>query len=119
MINDYNQDIDKYFLTFGSKDNIHDATESNIVYMRILDENENIVETIKIPWETYDDILVNISENFYSGFSVVTIDVPITSTIFRYLIVMMNNEEYMIIRKYNMHSKELLSEYFVIYNNIY
>lgn len=119
-MNDIIQDIDKFFISFGSISDTYDVTESDIVYMRILDNNECVLEIIKIPWNTYDDILVHVSDSFLSKeYAIVTIDIPITSTIYKYTVIMMNCEGYMIIRKYNYIKKKLISEYFVIYNNIY
>lgn len=119
-MNDITQDIDKFFLNFETENEFEDPSLSEIINMIISDNNDTEIEKIKIPWYIYDDLLSIISENSVSKeYSVITLDLPLTSTLYKYNVVMMNCEEYMIIRKYSFISKKLINEFFITYNNIY
>ncbi|MDD3122030.1 MAG: hypothetical protein PHC62_00775 [Candidatus Izemoplasmatales bacterium] len=113
-------DLDQYFISFETKADDMDASDDELVFLNIWNHNEEVIETIMIPWMTYDDILACINHNFINAkdYAFISIDIPISSTLYQYHISMMNKDHYLIIRKYHLVNKKLIHEYFIQYDNI-
>lgn len=90
--------------------------------MQVIDDNDYVCCSIRIPVNIYDEILMYISEEsvyrLTKDYTVVTIDIPLNSTRFRYSIILLNNQQCMIIKQMDLITHRLISEYYINYENI-
>lgn len=86
--------------------------------MNIVDENDIIKCKIRLPVDIYDEILANLSEYRFSNYSVISIDIPPNSMRYKYSILLLNKDEYMIVKKIDIMSGKLIEKYYIPYINI-
>ena len=99
------------------------AKDQNYRYeIQIIDDTDTICCSFKIPISLVDEILMYISEKYTYGFtkdySVVTIDVPLSSLIYKYTIILFNDQEYMVIKQIDLTTHKTVNEYYIRYENI-
>lgn len=90
--------------------------------LQIIDDTDTICCSFKIPISLIDEILMFISEKSIYGFTrdypVVTIDVPLSSLVYKYTIIMFNEQEFMIIKQLDLTTHRTVNEYYIRYENI-
>lgn len=90
--------------------------------LQVIDDRDMICCSFRIPIDIYDEILMHVSEKSIYGFTkdypVITIDVPPNSMRYRYVIILLNDQEFLIIKKIDIVTRETISEYYINYENI-
>lgn len=101
---------------------VFDTDEAYRISMNIIDDNDNVCCSIRIPIETYDIILSHISERVSYGnlvnFSVVTIEIPPCSMRYKYVMILLDTEQFLVVDKIDLITKENVQEFYVNYECI-
>lgn len=90
--------------------------------LQIIDDKDLVCCSFRIPIDIYDEILMYVSEKSIYGFTkdypVVTIDIPPNSMRYKYTIILLNDQEFLIIKKIDIINHQTISEFYINYENI-
>lgn len=90
--------------------------------LQVIDEKDNVCCSFRVPIVICDEILMYISENHMYGFNkdypVITIEIPPNSLRYKYVIILFNDQAFLIVKKIDMVSHRTINEYYVNYENI-
>lgn len=90
--------------------------------IQIIDDKDIECCSFRIPVDIHDEIMMYIMEKRMYGFAreypVVTIDIPPNSLRYKYIILLLNNQEVMIVKQMDIIQQRLVSEYYINYENI-
>ena len=91
-------------------------------HIQIINDKDIVCCSFRIPVDIYDELMMYIMEKrtygFVKEYPVVTIEIPPNSLRYKYILILLNTEEIMIVKQMDLISKQLISEYYINYENI-